>query len=135
TGWLEARLFGSLRLARSTGPATDRGELMRYLAELPWAPHALLQNRSLSFRQIDRNSVEVSAPCADGPACVRLVFAGTDVARIEADDRPRIEGRRIVPRPWTGRFADWRELGGVRVPTRAEVSWILPSGPFECWRG
>lgn len=33
-GLLEARLFGSLRLARAAGPQASRGELMRYLAEL-----------------------------------------------------------------------------------------------------
>jgi hypothetical protein len=33
-GLLEARLFGSLRLARAAGPQAAKGELMRYLAEL-----------------------------------------------------------------------------------------------------
>ena len=43
-GLLEVRLFGSLRLARAAGPQASRGELMRYLAELAWAPHAMLHN-------------------------------------------------------------------------------------------
>ena len=60
-GLLEARLFGSLRLARAAGPQASRGELMRYLAELAWAPHAMLHNPHLSWREIDANTVEVSA--------------------------------------------------------------------------
>jgi hypothetical protein len=36
-GLLDARLFGSLPLARAAGPQADEGELMLYLAELAWA--------------------------------------------------------------------------------------------------
>jgi hypothetical protein len=59
-GLLEARLFGSLRLARAAGPQAGKGELMRYLAELAWAPHAMLYNPQLSWREIDAATVEVS---------------------------------------------------------------------------
>jgi len=40
-GLLEAGLCGSLPLARMAGPEVSKGELMRYLAELIWAPHAM----------------------------------------------------------------------------------------------
>ena len=59
-GLLEARLFGSVRLASAAGPQASRGELMRYLAELAWAPHAMLHNPKLSWREIDAATVEVS---------------------------------------------------------------------------
>ena len=66
-GLLEARLFGSLRLVRAAGPQADRGELMRYLAELAWAPHAMLHNPQLSWREIDATTVEVSAESPGRP--------------------------------------------------------------------
>ena len=47
-GLLEARLCGSLPLARAAGQEVSRGELMRYLAELIWAPHAMQHNPQLS---------------------------------------------------------------------------------------
>jgi hypothetical protein len=134
-GLLEVRLLGLLRLARATGPQTSRGELMRYLAELAWAPHAMRHNPHLSWREIDATTVEVSAESAGGPARVRLVFANGDIGRIEADDRPRLVGGRTVPTRWCGRFFDYREMNGCRIPTGAEVSWVLKEGPFECWRG
>ena len=56
---LEARLFGSLRLARAAGPHVGKGELMRYLAELAWAPHAMLHNPQLSWREIDATTSNV----------------------------------------------------------------------------
>ena len=78
-GLLEARLFGSLRLARAAGPQADKGELMRYLAELAWAPHAMLHNPQLSWREIDATTVEVSAESPAGPARVRLIFENGDI--------------------------------------------------------
>lgn len=134
-GLLEVRLLGSLRLARNSGPQVSRGELMRYLAELPWAPHAMLHNPHLRWRELDGATVEVSSDSIGGPARVRLVFEDGDVARIEADDRPRALGCGTVATGWRGRFFDYSELGGCRIPVRAEVSWLLDEGPFTCWRG
>lgn len=134
-GLLEARLCGSWPLARLTGPEVSKGELMRYLAELVWAPHAMLHNPQLSWRVIDATAVEVSARSAHGPARVRLVFENGDVARMEADDRPRAAGRCIVPTRWQAWCGGYREIGGCRVPTEAVVSWLLDGEPFEYWRG
>jgi hypothetical protein len=135
-GVLEARLFGSLRVARMTGPQLGRGELMRYLAEPPWAPQAMLHNPHLRWRQAGPDAAEVSAASdGAGPARVRFTFEGGDIVRAEADDPPRTVGRRRVPTRWQGRFSGHRELGGCRIPTRAEVSWMLDDGPFACWRG
>jgi hypothetical protein len=134
-GLLEARLFGSLPLARAAGPQAGKGELMRYLAELAWAPHAMLHNPQLSWREIDATTVEVTAESPAGPARVRLIFENGDISCVEADDRPRVAGRRIVPTRWQGRCCDYREMNGCRIPTRAVVSWLLEDGPFEYWRG
>jgi Family of unknown function (DUF6544) len=133
-GLLDARLFGSLPLARAAGPQADKGELMRYLAELAWAPHAMLHNPQLSWRGIDATTVEVSAESQSGAARVRLIFENGDITRVEADDRPRMVGRRIIPTRWQGRCCDYREVNGYRIPTRAVVNWLLADGPFEYWR-
>jgi hypothetical protein len=134
-GLLEARLFRSMPLARVAGAQATQGELMRYLAELAWAPHAMLHNPQLSWREIDATTVEVSAESPGGPARVRLIFENRDITRVEADDRPRMVGRRLVPTRWQGRCCDYREMNGCRIPTRAVVSWLLDEGPFEYWRG
>jgi hypothetical protein len=46
-----------------------------------------------------------------------------------------VEGKATVPRPWGGEFRDYDVVGGVRIPTHAEVRWQLPEGPFTYWRG
>jgi hypothetical protein len=132
-GPLEARLFGSLRLARAAGPQASKGELMRYLAELTWAPHAMLAH--LSWREIDANAIEVSAESTGGPARVRLVFENGDITRIEADDRPRAVRGCTIPTRWHGRCSAYSEMDNCRIPTGAVVSWLLEERPFDCRRG
>jgi len=127
-GLLEARLFGSARLASA---AASRSELMRYLAEPAWAPH----NPKLSWREIDAATAEVSAVSPAGKAQVRLIFENGDITRVGADDRPRIVGRCTVPTRWEGRCYDYRELDRCRIPTRGVASWLLEGVPFEYWRG
>jgi hypothetical protein len=40
-----------------------------------------------------------------------------------------------VPTPWGGEFGAYETLGGIRMPTRAEVYWELSEGRFVYWRG
>src|SRR5262245_56834776 len=49
-GSLTARVWGFVPVTGSRGPDTDRAEAMRYLAELPWVPHAIASNPELSWR-------------------------------------------------------------------------------------
>lgn len=136
-GRLTVRLLGSIRMAEARGAAVTLGEVYRYLAELPWAPHAILANPSLAWRQLDERTVEVSAEAADGEfARLRLIFdADGDVVAVEVDDRPReVKGDHVATR-WRGVFSDYRDFGGIRLPAHAEVSWLLDDGPFTYFRG
>ena len=135
-GRLEARLLGLLPVMRRRGAETTRGEVMRYLAELPWVPHAMRANRQLEWREIDARTVEVATRPGPARVAVKLEFddAG-DIVRAYADARPYPQGREFVPRGWSGDFGGYAELGGVRLPTTAEVRWELPEGPFTYWRG
>jgi hypothetical protein len=68
-------------------------------------------------------------------AAVRLDFdAAGDVVACSASGRPRMEGKRVVERPFGGRLWDYAELGGVRLPTRCEVHWDLPEGRYPYFR-
>ena len=134
-GGLEARLLG-LPVMRSRGVEVAEGEAMRYLAELPWVPHAFVANRQLSWRELDSSSVEVATRVGAATVAVRLEFDGAgDIVGAFADARPRREGKASVPTPWSGVFSEYDVVGGIRVPTLGEVRWELPEGPFTYWRG
>jgi hypothetical protein len=42
---------------------------------------------------------------------------------------------RTVPTPWRGRFWNYEERDGMRVPLDGEVAWLLPEGDKSYWRG
>ena len=135
-GHLDARLWGRLPVMRARGPEVARGEAMRYLAELIWVPQALRGNRDLEWAELDARTVEVASGTGAERAAVQLHFDGDgDIERTSAPDRPFAQGKDVVPRAWGGVVSDYAVLGGVRVPTRAEVGWTLPEGEFTYWRG
>jgi hypothetical protein len=143
-GTLNVRLLGSLPLVDMAGPRTDEAELMRYLAELPWVPDALLHNPHLRWRQLEDDVVEVETSTAGTKAKVRFRFdTEGDIVEMQADERGRSEGKEVVMRPWRAYFRSYRRIEGTfagetgfrRIPTQAEVGWILDQGYSAYWRG
>lgn len=136
-GGVEARLLGAFTIMRveATGAAA-KGQMMRYLAELPWHPDAIPANPALVWRVIDASTIAVAA--GEGAGRAEVTF-GLDeqglIASAEAPDRPRAEGRSMIERPWRGRFWDYREHAGRLLPMRAEVAWVLDGEDFMYWRG
>jgi hypothetical protein len=60
-GDLEVMLLGAVPLARNVGgAAANQGEALRYLAELPWSPEAILLNRALDCTVVDARTVRVA---------------------------------------------------------------------------
>lgn len=137
TGGLEGRFLGALPFLRFAGSAAAaKGEIMRYLAELPWSPDAILRNRALDWHVLDERTLRVAAGTGASRGEVRLLL-GQDglVIAVEADDRPRLENGAAVERPWRGRFWDYREIEGRKIPLRGEGSWLLDEGEMVYWRG
>jgi hypothetical protein len=134
-GRLEARLLGLVPVMRQSGQAASEGEAMRYLAEIPWVPHAMLANRQLEWRELDAHTVEVATSVGPARVAVELEFdAAGDIVSAFSPARPHPEGKTVVPRPWGGVFRDYGVIGGIRIPTDAEVRWQLPEGPFTYWQ-
>jgi hypothetical protein len=132
-GLLEVRLLG-LPLKRNRGPQLALGEAFRYLAEIAWVPQAILANPELEWQELDDRTAEVAIRVAGERIAVRLIFdEGGEIAQTVAE-RPRIEGGNEVTR-WIGEYSDYQQVVGVRLPTRGEVRWELPTGPFTYWRG
>jgi hypothetical protein len=133
-GTLAVRMLGRT-LQRQTGPETSAGEALRYLAELPLTPFAMTANAELRWRDLGDRRAAVSI--AGQPALeVTFEFDGDgDIVRAASDARPFRRAGGWTPTPWSGRFSDYRELGGMRVPTAAEVGWDPPEGRFVYWRG
>ena len=118
---------------RKTGPELATGEAFRYLAEIPWAPPAILANRELEWRQLDERTVVVNTRVGGDRIAVRFIFNGTRIEQIVAE-RPRLEAGGAMTR-WIGEYTDYALFNGMRMPARGEVRWEPPEGPFTYWRG
>ena len=134
---LEVRLLDLLRLAKvRSGDEAAKGEAMRYLAELAWAPDAILLNPSLSWHVVGERTLRVGAGTGAARGEVEL---GLDpegrIASVMAPDRPRREGKGFVGRPWHGRFSDYRRHAGRWLPFAGEVGWQLDGHWFTAWKG
>ncbi|HEX6107512.1 MAG TPA: DUF6544 family protein [Gemmatimonadales bacterium] len=119
-------------------PELRAGALQRYLAEAVWFPTALLPGR-VTWSAVDESHAR--ATLADGETSVALDFEFTPGGEIVAAHTPgrlrALPGRRgeygLVP--WGGRYAHYREQGGIRIPTEAEVFWVLEGREQPYYRG
>ena len=132
-GLLEVRV-SVVPVQRKRGPELARGEAFRYLAEIAWVPHAILGNGELEWRELDQHTIEVATTVVSDRITVMLLFNEQGEITQTVAERPRMEAGNAITR-WVGEYGDYRELGGVLVPTRGEVRWELPEGPFTYWRG
>ena len=133
TGRLEVRLLG-MPLQRKGGPELAQGEAFRYLAEIAWVPPAILANPQLTWREVDGQTVEVATSVQNERIAVRLVFNEAGEIAQTIAERPRLEAGNATT-TWIGEYSDYQPFDRVRVPTRGEVRWELPDGPFVYWRG
>lgn len=137
-GMLRATLGGVLPvLDAAPGAALDEGELLRYLAEAPLYPTALLPAAGVEWVSIDDTSAR--ATLVHGGTTAALTFHVNDRNEVE-----RVEGLRgfthedgsVERRPWVGYWRRYRERGGMRVPTEGEVAWMdSEQGEVSYWRG
>ena len=136
-GILHATLLGLITLADLRGTREmAQGELMRYLAEAPWYPTALLPSQGVRWEAVDERSAR--ATLADGEIAATLLFRFDEaglIATVRAEARGRTVRGTVVPTPWEGRWRNYAERGGMKVPLEGEVAWILPSGAKPYWRG
>jgi len=131
-GRLIAKLFGLLPVANVQGEGEiARGELMRYLAESPWYPTALLPSQGVRWDAADDASTR--ATLIDGPITLTLLFRFNEaglISSVRAESRGASVGKDGVMTmlPWDCALADYRPHGGMRISMSGEAAWVRPDG-------
>jgi len=136
-GTLHASLLGLYSVVdmRGTGDVAE-GELMRFFAEAAWYPTALLPSQGVRWEAVDERSAY--ATLEEGGISITMRFTFDEEGLIDtvwAEARGRAVGDEVVPTPWHGRFWNYKERDGIRVPLDGEVAWLLPEGEKPYWRG
>jgi hypothetical protein len=136
-GHLDVTALGIIPITRAErSAALIRGELMRYLAELAWAPDAILLNTELRWREDGAETIAVSAGSGATMAEVTLHLDGEGrIAGTFSPDRPRSVKAPFLPTPWRGRFSDYRRHNEMWLPFAAEVGWEIEGTQTIYWQG
>ncbi len=136
-GLLHAAVLGLFTVAHISGTRDmAEGELLRFFAEATWYPTALLPSQGVRWDAVDAHSAR--GTLEEGDIKVTLLYGFNDGGLIEtvrAESRGRMVNGRPVPTPWQGRFWNYVERSGMRVPLNGEVAWVLPEGAKPYWRG
>ena len=113
----------------------DEGALQRYLAEAVWFPTALLPSEGVSWRAIDKHRAEASLTDAGVTASLEFTFneAG-EIVSVYTPGRYREVSGTYEMTPWIGRYADYIDVEGYRIPSKAEVEWHLKEQVYPYWR-
>jgi len=124
TGTLHATMLGLFTVADVHGDGEiARGELMRYFAEMPWYPTALLPSQGVRWEAVDDRSA--NATLVDGPISLTLLFRFDDaglMSSVHADERGSGVGKDMVMLPWDCTVSNYQLRHGMMVPTRGEAA-------------
>jgi hypothetical protein len=137
TGLVQAAMVGLFTVAdMSGGGEIARGEFMRFFAETPWYPTALLPSQGVQWTALDATSA--TASIVDGPVGLSLLFHFNDAGLIDsvrAEARGGMVGKEMVMRPWECSLSDYQQHDGMLIPMAGEAAWIRPEGRRTYFRG
>jgi hypothetical protein len=125
-GEMRIELLSLVPVVDTSGPEIDQGSMVRYLGEMVWYPSAALED-FVTWRAVDEQTAEATLHVGD--RSVTALFEFDDEGRavgLEADryyDRP--EGATLEKWKVEVPVESYRSFDGVRLPTRASVSWML----------
>jgi hypothetical protein len=136
-GLLRAAVLGLFTVAKIQGGGEiARGEFVRFFAEAPWYPTALLPSQGVRWQAIDDHSA--SASITDETLTLTLSFrfnhAGF-IDRVRADARGVTVGNKVVMMPWECSLSNYQTREGMTVPMTGEAAWIRPEGRKPYFRG
>jgi uncharacterized protein DUF6920 len=129
-GRLAVKLVGIVPVKKIVGPDADRGELQRYLASIVYCPPILLNHSSLKWEATRPLTLRVHDASDDTGASIDIDISDEGCPLTYRADRPRLVGKQAILTPWCATSSEFREVEGLRVPRRLEVSWNLPEAAF-----
>jgi hypothetical protein len=121
-GSLTVRLLGTVPIVQGTGPAYNQGELLRWLAETAWFPTSLLPGGRAVWSPVDEQSATLTLTDKGLTVSCLMTFNENDELVRGQAQRYRDETHMAT---WVGHFSDYRDWHGLRIPTHAEVAWVI----------
>jgi Family of unknown function (DUF6544) len=141
--WIEARdcllagrgnmlvkLVSLFTIADRSGPKIDQGARLRWLAENVWFPYAFVGDQ-IKWEAIHAHTARAALLHDRLPAgAVFEIDDNGELTSMHADRYRDVGSGLPVLTKWSGRYSDYREIYGFRVPTDVEVAWEFENGSF-----
>lgn len=133
----ELRMFSAVRIASDHDhPELDEAQLHRYLAEAVWSPTALLPTSGVRWTALDDESALASITVQGIHVSLEFRFnARNEICSVHCPGRWMRTRSGYNKVPWQGRFADYVQSNGMRVPLAGEVAWLEDSDWQSVWKG
>jgi hypothetical protein len=129
-GQVIAKLLGLFTVAQAHGGGEmARGEFMRYFAEAPWYPTALLPSQGVIWQAVDDTSA--NATIVDGPISLTLLFRFNEagfITSVHAQARGAGVGKDMLMLPWDCALSNYQLQDGMLIPMTGEAAWVRPEG-------
>ncbi len=126
-GHMFGKAAGLFTIFDERGEELTMGTLTRYLSEMIWFPIAYLAD-NIIWTAVDAQSADVSLTDHGRTASGRMFF--DELGRPTTFETVRYMGvdggYRLTP--WHTPNREWGERGGLNIPIRGEVLWVLPEG-------
>ena len=121
-------------LDQADTPGLPEGALVRYLAEAPLIPTALLPSAGVVWTAVDDSTARATISDAGISVAVTVQFAASgEITGIAADRYRDVNGVGVLT-PFRGEWSSYRRVDGMMVPTAGEAGWLLPEGAHDFWR-
>jgi hypothetical protein len=136
-GAMRAEALGLIVVADAHDtPEIAASALQRYLAEGPWLPTALLPSQGVAWTALDDSTARATLTDHATTVSIDFRFAPSgEITSAFTAARYRAVKDGFERTPWGGRFSEYADHDGMRLPTEAEVAWVLDGTPEPYWRG
>lgn len=134
-GEMLIKLLSLIPVADSKSTEIDQGALLRYLAEMVWYPSAALEEY-LVWEEVDSTTARATMNYGGITSSGLFEFTqGGEPIRFEAERYyNREEGATMETWVINIQEDSYKTLSGIRVPTKAQVTWKLPEGDFTWYK-
>jgi len=120
------KLLSTITVANAAGSEMDISTLIRFLAEAPWFPTALLPSDYIEWKEIDSNSARVVIKDKGYTASGIFTFNEKgEIIKFVTNDRYMEADGKYFKEQWAGYYRNYQEIEGMKIPTEGEVEWNL----------
>lgn len=134
-GWGGARLWGLFSMGKRTDPEVLTAQLVRNLGELAWLPELALSDPGLAWQDVGEDAFEIRSSAAKLEIIVRFEVSGEgEIISARSASRPYDVPGGYEEAPWRYDYGDYRDFGGVRLPSAAVATYERVEGPWEYFR-